>query len=729
MTEPVPAVPTTRRDDVVDTLHGHDVPDPYRWLEDGASPEVVDWVARQNAVTRSLLDARPDRDRWAEQLTALMHRSVVLAAEIRGDVVVVYERPEGAAQARLIATSPDQGVLDHASLDQAPDDQASDDVVVIVDPAGERADDTVAIDWFHLSPDGSLVAYGVSDGGTENSVLHVARTADGSHLDVRIPNTRACSIGWEPDGSGFCYTRYPDGDEYHRTVHHHRLGDDWRHDRVIWADHPTPQTWPEVDVSPDGRYVLVTAMLDWSHEDVHLLDRQTGEWAAVVAGAAGRTSLTFARLPGFDRGVLVGSTTIDAANGRVVAVDLDDVASGPAAWVDLVLERDGCVVDGAVVAKQDLLVKVTRRATDAVERWTPDTGARSEWVVAPTQVDLGAVSIDSLSADPTSGRAVVVTSGFTMPGTLWRIDGATATTTTTATTTAARLRPAAQLDDPVDLVITEAEYPSPDGTEIGMFVIHRADLEPDDGTATILTGYGGFGIAMTPAWSPSIAAWCASGGAYAIAGLRGGGEHGEAWHRAGKREHKQNVFDDFCAAADWLVSSGRTSRDRLAIAGGSNGGLLVGAALTQRPDLCRAVWCAVPLLDMVRFPQFLIARLWTEEYGDPDVAEELEWLLGYSPYHRVADDTCYPAVLLTTAEGDTRVDPLHARKMAARLQAASSCVPERPVLLHQEVRAGHGQGKPVGKKVAEQADVLTFISWQLGGFPTDRDKVDLPSRD
>ncbi|MGH9270172.1 MAG: prolyl oligopeptidase family serine peptidase, partial [Ilumatobacteraceae bacterium] len=211
-----------------------------------------------------------------------------------------------------------------------------------------------------------------------------------------------------------------------------------------------------------------------------------------------------------------------------------------------------------------------------------------------------------------------------------------------------------------------------------------------------------------------VAAWCEAGGVYAIAGLRGGAEEGEAWHHAGRRANKQNVFDDFHAAADWLVDTGRASRERLAIVGRSNGGLLVGAALTQRPDLCRAVWCGVPLLDMVRFPQFLIARLWTDEYGDPEVAEEFGWLHAYSPYHRVVGGTCYPATLFTTAEGDTRVDPLHARKMAALLQAATSCGDDRLILLLQEGRAGHGVGKPVAKRADELADGLTFLGAQVG---------------
>jgi prolyl oligopeptidase len=265
--------------------------------------------------------------------------------------------------------------------------------------------------------------------------------------------------------------------------------------------------------------------------------------------------------------------------------------------------------------------------------------------------------------------------------------------------------------------VQRTTYPSLDGTPIGLFLVHRADVAPSPDTPAILNGYGGFAISPGRGWHPRVAAWCAAGGLYAIAGLRGGLEHGEAWHHAGRREHKQNVFDDFAAAADHLVAAGLTSRERLAIFGGSNGGLLVGATLTQRPDLCAAVVCAVPLLDMVRFPLFRIARLWTDEYGDPDVPGEFAWLHAYSPYHHVEPGTSYPATLLQTAEGDTRVDPLHARKMAALLQWASSDPARRPVLLFQEERAGHGVGKPVAKLADNVADLLTFVGSHVGLAP------------
>ena len=666
---------------MVDTLHGVEVADPYRWLEDGASADVQEWVAAQNHHTRRALDSRADRTTWHERLISLMELPVVLSAEVRGDVLVTMERRAGEQQASLVVRS-------LVAADAPP--------LVLVDPAASAADAAVAVDWFFVSPDGSLVAYGVSEGGTESSVLRVIRTADASHTGDVIPNTRACTVGWDPDGRGFAYMRYPEGDEYHRTVHTHPLGADWHDDPVLWAEHPTPETWPDVKVSADGRHVLVQSMVGWSRYDHHLLDRTTGVWTDLIVGVEAISRFEFG-----DDGWLYGVTTHDAPRGRVVRIALDAVPSEPSGWETIVTERSA-VLGGLAVAGDSLLVVTSTNGVDAIERRSLDGELLGEFD------ELGIVSVGGLTADRTTGTAFAITSGFDSPATLWRLGHQVAE----------RWQPQAPSVDALPaMTVRQVEYQSADGTPIGLFLVHRNDIVPGPDRPAILTGYGGFAIAETPVWSPTIAAWCATGGTFAIAGLRGGFEHGEEWHLAGRRDNKQNVFDDFASAADWLVSTETVLRDRLAIVGGSNGGLLVGAALTQRPDLCRAVWCAVPLLDMIRFPQFLIAKLWTDEYGDPEIADEFRWLHAYSPYHHVTEGTCYPAVLLTSAEGDTRVDPLHARKMAGMLQWASSCQEQRPVLFHQEGRAGHGVGKPVGKRAAEQADVLAFLSWQLGVPP------------
>jgi prolyl oligopeptidase len=671
--------PRTRRDAVVDTLHGTSVPDPYRWLEAGDDPEVQQWVTEQNRFTRSALDAIPEREVWHERLVALMGLAVVQAVQVRGERLFMLEREAGAQQARLVVR---------------PLDDPGSAVTVLADPAAGTADAATAVDWFSASPDGALVVFGVSEGGTENSVLRVARSADASLLADEIPNCRACSVQWEPDASGFVYTRYPEGDEYHRTVHHHTLGADWRDDPVLWNDFPTPQTWPEVKLSPDGRFLLVEAIVGWGRTDLHLLDRATGTWRDVLIGVEAQSDFTFR-----DDSTLLGCTTLDAPRRRVVTIDAlgDDV--GPDAWRTVVPEGEAVLSTPAPVPGGFYLGS-TLVAVDRVDFVSDDGTTR------PIS-GLGVCTVAQLAVDRRTGAAAAIVTGFDEPSAVWRLDAASAS--------AGRHHPPIDRALVPDLTVTQLAYPSLDGTEIPIFVIHRAGEQPGPQTPTILNGYGGFAITEGPIWSAMIGAWCAAGGQYAIAGLRGGSERGEEWHVAGRRADKQNVFDDFHAAADWLVATDRTSRERLAIAGGSNGGLLVGAAVTQRPDLCRAVWCAVPLLDMIRFPQFLIARLWTDEYGDPEVAEEFAWLYGYSPYHRVRQGEHYPAILLTTAEGDTRVDPMHARKMAAMLQWATDGVEGAgPVLLHQESRAGHGVGKPVGKQADAQADVLAFFTWQLG---------------
>ena len=655
---------------MADAYHGVEVRDPYRWLEDGDSPAVAQWVAEHNQRTHDALSARPTWDRWHQRLAALTALPTTLSLSVHGDQLFVLERAAGADQYSLVVRS---------AVD------ASAPARTLLDPATLAADAAVAIDWFHPSPDGSVVAYGLSEGGDENSVLHVMETTTGVVHPLRIPNTRAASVAWLPDTSGFWYAVYPEGDEYNRHIRFHRGGTDVATDVVVFDRLPTPESWPDVTSSRDGRYLLVHVLVAWTRIDIHLLDTSSNTWTTVIEGIDAQTSLQF------DGDSLVGITNRDAPNGRVVRAPISD----PTAWETIVPERaDTVLAPFSAFATLDgqVLVTASSVAIDRLERWP-----------GGEVIDLGAASVAALDAD--AGRAFVAVATFGAPISVLRF------------TAADGLQP---WGDPIDpdllpsLTVTRVCYPSLDGTSIPMFVAHRADMAPSPTTPLLLNGYGGFAIAESPTWSPNLAAWCAAGGVYCIAGLRGGYEYGEAWHHAGRRGTKQNVFDDFHAAADWLVAQGYTSRELMGLVGRSNGGLLMGVAITQRPNLARAVWCGVPLLDMVRFPQFLIARLWTDEYGDPDIAEEFAWLHAYSPYHHVHHGAEYPSVLFTTAEGDTRVDPCHARKMTALLTWASGSQAERPILLAQAGRAGHGVGMPASMKVREGADALTFFSWQLG---------------
>ena len=653
-----------------------EVPDPYRWLEDGNAPETKAWADAQNVRTRALLDAVPARPRLHRRLSTLLRAGTSGAPRIEGDKLFSLDRWGEREQAVLCIR------------DLAP--PGPHEPTVVLDPAALLDDDTAALDWFHPSRDGALIAYGVSAAGDERSTLRVLDLTSGEHRPDEIPNTRAASVGWWPDGSGFHYTRYATGGNYDRHVFRHVLGSAWHDDELVFGDLPDPTAWPDVSVSRDGRWALVHVGLGWSRVDVHVLDLASGARTTLIEG---REVVTWF---GFDepRGRLVGHTNESAPRGRVVSAPLGTV--GP--WRTLVPESDA-VIDGVALTSSSLLVASSRRAVSELSRHTLD-GAPLGSVELPEVCSLAGVA-----GSRTDDVAVIALTSFTRPSTLFRWDPDRS------------LVPWSDLPggpDPKQFVVEQVDYPSTDGTAIPLFLVRPAGSAPDDALPLVLNGYGGFAVTNSPAYSALAAAWVEDGGCWAVACIRGGAEEGEDWHQAGMRDRKQQVFDDFHAAGDWLVAQGRTTPDLLAARGGSNGGLLMGVLITQRPDLCRAVVCAVPLLDMVRYHLFLIARLWIPEYGDPDVADDFAWLHAYSPYHHVVDGTCYPAVLIETGEEDSRVDPLHARKFGARLQAATSCGEENPIVVRIEPKAGHGQGKPAGRQTDEAADVLAFLRWQLG---------------
>ncbi len=678
---PAPA-PATHRSDTVDVLHGVEVPDPYRWLET-ESPETDAWVAAQNERTSAVLDALPDRPRLHASLTRLLRSGSSVACRVAGTRVFSLERWGNHDQAVLVVRT----------------DRKPGKAKTVIDPSELTGDATAAIDWYHPSPDGRLVAYGMSVGGDERSTLYLFDVEAGVHTRDRIPHTRAASVAWAPKGDAFAYTRYPDpadvedgDDQYWRKVYWHRLGEPWESDELIWGDLPDKTAWPNITISKNGRWLLVHVSLGWSRIDVHLLDLSTGSRTVLIEGIDAVSSFEIVGQH------VIGLTTLDADRGRVVRAPL--AKAWHANWETIVAESDS-VIDAVASTSGSLLVLSSRSAVSRLDRYDHEGGGH-EPVALP---DMG--SLAGLSGSPDHDLAFFSFTSFATPAATWRW-------TRTSVEEWSRLGDVdgAAAEPQGRYVVQQVRYPSTDGTEIPMFLVYAAGTQPTADTPCVLTGYGGFSISLGPTYSAAVVAVCDAGGIYAVANIRGGAEEGEAWHRAGMRENKQQSFDDFIAAADWLVSEGFTSRKRLAIRGGSNGGLLMGAAVTQRPDLCAAVQIAVPLLDMLRYHRFLIARLWIPEYGDPDRAEDFGWLHAYSPYHRVVDGTCYPATLLTSAEGDSRVDPLHARKMAARLQAATSCPTERPILLRQESRAGHGQGKPVSKQADELADALGFLLWQ-----------------
>jgi prolyl oligopeptidase len=666
--------------DIVDVLHGEQVPDPYRWLEDGDDPAVADWTRRQNERTTAYLAALPERPGIRRRLEQLLSIGVVgVPTPARGRYV--YLRRDG---------TQNQPVLYVRDGVDGPDR-------VALDPNALNAEGTTALDWYYPSEDGRLLAYGLSEDGSERSVLHVLDLTTLELRPDRIPDTRAADLAWLPDGSGFYYTRYPAGgtvpegeEQYHRSVYLHRLGTDPAGDPLIFEP-AEPVHWPGVSLSRDGRWLLISVSRTFDETDLYLRDLVADGPLVPVARD----------LPALFEGQVVGDrlyirTNVEGPTYGLYAADPE--SPGRTDWRTLVAPRADAVLEGVSVTSSRLVLNYLERATSRLVLTELD-GAN------PQDVPLPAIgSVFGTGSEPDGDELFYGFSSYGVPPSVYRLDLAAGTQA---------LWQQVEADvDPARFEVRQVTFASRDGTPVTMFVVAPRGLTLDGANPTYLTGYGGFNISMTPAFSRSLLLWLEHGGVLAVPNLRGGGEYGEGWHQGGMLGTKQNTFDDCIAAAEWLIRERYTSPERLALAGGSNGGLLAGALLTQRPDLFRAVVIQVPLLDMLRYHHFLIAKLWIPEYGSPEDPEQYRWLRRYSPYHHVRDDVPYPAVLLATAESDTRVDPMHARKMTARLQAATSS--SHPILLRLESKAGHGAGKPLAKLVDELTDSWSFVFHELG---------------
>jgi prolyl oligopeptidase len=680
---------------VRETLHGVEIEDPHRWLEETDDPGVRRWTAEQNAATRQALDAPPFRERIRGRLDELLQVGLLEVPVASAGAAFFLRRGAHQDQSLLYVREP-----------------GSDGDRALVDPNELAGDHLVTIDWFFPSADGRLVAYGLSRGGDELSTLHVMDVENGRVLDDRIPDTRFSSVAWLPDASGFYYTRYPakgsvpPGEErYNVRVRCHGLGDDPAQDPVVFGEGGEPTDRFDLSLSRDGRFLLIHVHKGWAKTILFVLDRardgelrSTGEERdAIFAGQ-------------FAEERLYALTNWEAPNWRVLELDPETLDVEGARTV--LAEREETIVDEIALVAGRLVAHELENASSRICAYALPEGGLEREIELP---GLGSVQgtpnlrTPGIAGEWDGDELLLGFTSFLQPPAVLRCDLATG-----AVMTFARLEAPARFD-PASYETRQVHCRSADGTSIPIFLVHRRGLRIDGTAPVYLTGYGGFNIGMTPYWISALPLWVESGGVFAVAVLRGGNEFGERWHRDGMLERKQNVFDDFIAAADWLVGEGYTSRERLAIAGGSNGGLLVGAALTQRPDLCRAVVCEVPLLDMLRYHGFQVARLWISEYGSADDPDQFHWLHAYSPYHRVVGGERYPAVLLTTALGDTRVDPMHARKMAARLQAATAS--DRPILVRVDEDAGHGIGKPRSKQLDSATDLWTFVFWQLGVEP------------
>ena len=700
------APPPTEMQPVKDVYHGIEVVDPYRWLEGSAAPETPEtpkpdpaldakvgaWTDAQNAYARAILDNLPGRKELEARVEALTGKSTFRTLPaVRGTRLFFLQG--GAEQA--------QPILMTAEGDAPPRS--------LVDPTVRDPSGLTTIGWFEPSPDGRLVAVGLFRSGDENATLHLVETESGKWRPDEIRN-KVREVDWLPDGSGFVYNNLEDlKDPYSRRIRFHKVGTDAKEDRVLLEqpkEGPAASTWgPFGHLSRDGRWLILGQWTGSNSNDLWVLDfRQwlaTGkaEHRPILVGRSAQAGLAdvYRQIDPIVGSTYYMSTTLNALNRKVVKVDLTDPA--PERWRELIPESKDALVGVGQVG--DLLTATyLHDATTRIELFDLDGKPRGP-------LALPGLGSAELAGTPESPVGWLAYASFDEPAGVYRVD---------LRTGERKLWWREEVPfDPSGLQVKQVEYPSKDGTRVAMFVIHKKGLKLDGCNPTILDGYGGFAISITPFFDSSRIPWFEEGGVYAYPNLRGGGEHGEAWHEAGMFERKQNVFDDFIAAAEWLIANGYTRPERLGITGASNGGLLTGAALTQRPDLFSAVFAGVPLLDMLRFHHFLRARNWVSEYGSSADPKQFPYLLRYSPYHNVKKGTKYPAVYLTAGEKDDRVHALHARKMTALLQASTASDPaQEPILLQVEREAGHGMGAPVDMQLRKLVDELSFFRWQLG---------------
>ena len=722
--------PDAPRLDIAEQIFGHVVRDPYRWLEDADSAGTRAWQAAQDALFAEYAASLPDRGAAAARIAELTAAGSVSPPAWRGDRQFFLRRAPDQDHAVLLTSGPG-----------SPEDAEPPPERVLIDPMGIDRSGITTLDAWQPDKEGQLLAYQLSEGGDEESVLRIMDVATGQDVDGPIDRCRYSVVAWLPGtsssrgpaGKAFYYVRrlapdaVPDGEEqYHRRVYLHRVGTPAAEDVMIFGEGREKTSYYGASVSRDGRWLVVSASVgtaprnDLWLADLAASDEAAPEFRVVQEGVDARTGLRAGR-----DGRLYVHTDLGAPRGRLAIADPAD--PGPAGWRDLLGERTDAVLggyailDGAELPRPLLLAGWTRHAISEITVHDLAAGEQTGKVPLP-----GLGSIGGISERPEGGHeAWFGYTDNTTPVIIQHYDGRTG-----------QVRLWARAPGSVDVPAVRAEqvtYESRDGTAVRMLVISGGEHDgaPSAGPGparqarpAILYGYGGFGVSLTPAYTASILAWVEAGGVYAIASLRGGGEEGEAWHRAGMREGKQHVFDDFHAAAEKLITDGWTTTHQLAISGGSNGGLLVGAAITQRPDLYAAAICSAPLLDMIRYERFGLGETWNDEFGTAADPEQLGWLLSYSPYHHVRDGVSYPAVLFTVFDSDTRVDPMHARKMCAALQHAAAAAPgapeaaqqgrpARPVLLRREVSAGHG-ARAVSRSVSLAADTLAFAARQTG---------------
>lgn len=676
--------PKATKSDLVEELHGVKVPDPYRWLEDDVreSENVASWVKAQNEVTSKYLASLPERETIKARLTDLWNYEKY-SAPIKAGGRYFFFKNNG-LQNQSVLYKQDQ-------LDAEPQ--------VLIDPNEWSKDGTVALGGISFSDDGEFLAYSVAEAGSDWNTWRVLRVESGALMTDELKWVKFSSPAWTSDNRGFFYSRYdepPAGAAFQKTnlnqkVFYHRLGTPQSQDVLVYK-RPEEPTWGfSLRVTEDGSYLVITIWKGTNDKfrvvykdlrepygmPVELIDHFRDEYSFV----------------GNDGPLFYFVTDLDAPRRRIVAIDIRN----PGEIRERVPQKEETLVQAEIVGNQFVLAYLKDARTQVTLH-----SLSGKFLREVTLPGIGTAS--GFGGKRTETETFYSFSSFATPPSIFRYD---------LLTGESQLLRRAKVDfQPEDYEVTQVFYTSRDGTRVPMFLAHKKGLKKDGSHPTLLYGYGGFSIPMTPAFSPARLAWMEMGGVFAMANLRGGGEYGEEWHKAGTRLNKQNVFDDFISAAEWLIKNDYTSSRKLAIQGGSNGGLLVGACMTQRPELFAACLPAVGVMDMLRFHKFTAGRFWVDDYGSADDPQEFQALHKYSPYHALKPDTSYPATLVTTADTDDRVVPGHSFKFAARLQEYHKG--EHPVLIRIETRAGHGAGKPTAKLIEEIADQWAFLVKNLG---------------
>ena len=683
------APPLTKSIDHVDEYHGVKVPDPYRWLEDDVrtSKEVAEWVTAQNEVTFEFLESIPQRKDIQRRLTELWNFERVSPPSQSGGRYF-YSKNDGLQNQSVLY------VLD--SLTAVPR--------VLIDPNMWSKDGTVALGTVKISPDGRYAAFGRQEAGSDWSNFQILEVEDGKLLVDELKWIKFSSPEWTPDGNGFFYSRFPEPEEgqafqnlnLNQQVYFHRVGTVQSDDVLVYhrPDHPD---WTfHSTVSEDGRYLILTIMVG-TDDRYRVYYKDLSQPLGLPLALIDNFDYEYSFL-GNDGPVFYFRTTLKAPKKRIIAIDTRKPS--PENYREILAEQPEVMENVSLIANQ-FLVETLKDAKTEVNLYGLD-GRNIRHLDLP-----GIGTASGFSGKRSDSETFYAFSSFNTPASIFRYDLLTGESQLWKAPTT--------LVKPDDYAVEQVFYKSQDGTRVPMFLAYKKGIKRDGSNPTLLYGYGGFNISLTPTFSVSRLQWMEMGGIFALANLRGGGEYGEDWHKAGTKLNKQNVFDDFIAAAEYLIAEKYTRSDKLAIQGGSNGGLLVGACLTQRPDLFGACLPAVGVMDMLRFQKFTAGRYWVDDFGSSDNADEFPALLKYSPYHNCKPGVKYPPTMITTADTDDRVVPGHSFKFAAALQAAQAG--DKPILIRIETRAGHGAGKPTAKIIEETADQWAFLVKTLGFEP------------